>query len=69
MSKRSVDVENHEKYFISVEEVRQQIERCPKCGEKVEFTHLTDHENMYLHEETQCKKCGHGPVEILHTLN
>ena len=69
MSKRSVMLENHEKYFISVDEVISQIERCPKCGDQVDFTHLADLENLYVHEEVCCKKCGWGPEETLHILN
>ncbi len=69
MGSRSVKVESLEKYYGSIEEVKDQIERCPKCAEKLDFTHLSDHDNMYLHEEVKCGACGWGPEETLHILN
>ena len=69
MSSNTLKVEKLEKYFGSIDEVVKQIEDCPKCGQKLVMTHLSDHENSYVHEEVKCDKCGYGTHETLHVLN
>ncbi|WP_412462916.1 hypothetical protein [Halobacteriovorax sp. RT-2-6] len=69
MKERSLRVENFIRYFGEIEDVKKQIECCPKCGAKFTVTHLADHDNLYIHEEVTCENCTYGTEETLHILN
>ncbi len=69
MTNRSLKVETYERYYGSVDEVVKQIENCPKCGAKFIITHLSDRDNLYVHEEVKCTECNFGTEETLHILN
>ena len=68
-NKRTLKVEDHQRYFGSIQDVIKQVENCPSCGAKLEFTHLPDLQNLYIHEEVECSKCNYGVHETLHVLN
>lgn len=69
MTKSTLKVEKFEKYYGTVSEVIRQIENCPKCGAKLIMTHLSDLDNLYVHEEVKCMECNYGTHETLHVLN
>lgn len=69
MSNKTLRVEKFEKYHGTVDDVKQQIEVCPKCGAKLTMTHLADHDNLYIHEEVRCMECDFETEETLHVLN
>ena len=69
MTNKALKVENFQKYYGTAEEVLKQIECCPNCGAKFIVTHLSDHQNLYVHEEVKCPECSWGTEETLHVLN
>lgn len=69
MNNRTLKVENYQKYWGEAKDVLKQIENCPRCGEKFVITHLSDKDNLYVHEELKCVKCDFGAEETLHILN
>lgn len=63
------EIETYERYLLSVDEVKNQIENCPVCGAKLILTHITDAQNMLAQETSKCLDCEYGTREVYHALN
>lgn len=58
-----------EKYKISVDEVKEQVQYCSHCGHELIFSHLPDYKNLMMQETAKCMKCGKGSRKLIHIIN
>ena len=61
--------ENYESYVGGPDEVKHEIEHCPKCGSKLMFNHLPDYKNLLIQETGRCLECDFGHRKTIHVLN
>ena len=63
------EFEYYEKYYGNQQQVREKVENCPKCGEKMIMTHFCDTGNLLVEETVHCNSCDFGQRKIIHILN
>jgi hypothetical protein len=68
-SVKDFEFECYEKYSGTADEVKKQIEICPKCGIKLCFSHRPDCNSLIMEEMARCLNCDFGPRNVIHIIN
>jgi len=59
----------YERYHGGPEEVKKQMETCPRCGVRLCFSHRPDGNSLLIEESARCVHCDYGSKSIIHTMN
>ena len=59
----------YERFYGDAQDVKDKIETCPSCNEKLVLTHFSDTGNMLVQETARCTHCDFGQRKIIHSIN
>lgn len=62
-------LEQYERYYGDLQQVKKIIDECPFCGGKLAFNYVADYKNLIVQEAGSCPKCGSNKNRIIHIMN
>ncbi|MBL6991147.1 MAG: hypothetical protein ISR65_15290 [Bacteriovoracaceae bacterium] len=66
---RDFKLEQFEKYYGEIEDIKKMLNDCTVCGSKLILSHMSDYTNFIIKETSRCTECGKKNITTIHILN
>ncbi|MCK5073738.1 MAG: hypothetical protein KAQ98_09960 [Bacteriovoracaceae bacterium] len=61
--------ETYEEYYGDIKQVKELIDVCEICGNKLLMSHSADYTNLLVQESATCPECGNKNRKMIHVLH